>query len=44
MPSLLVTGTLQALALGAISNVLAQIITARQEDVSYTEGRSSLEP
>jgi len=33
MPSLLVTGTAQALVLGSISNILAQFITAQQANV-----------
>jgi len=33
MPSLLVKGTAQALVLGGISNILAQIISAQQAGV-----------
>lgn len=33
MPSLLVTGLIQALVLGAISNILAQVISAQKDGV-----------
>ncbi|KAK5083164.1 hypothetical protein LTR05_007048 [Lithohypha guttulata] len=36
MPSLLVTGTAQALALGALSNIIAQVLTARQRDKPFS--------